>query len=289
MKRKSLYIVSALVLIGALLVACNDAEVQEDDSKKVIPVETAEVDKGDLTVTKTVYGRLEPSSTTPIMIQNPGEIDSLEVNDGDNVKENDVIATMLSPAGTESIQAGGDGKITNLDVKEGDIVSGEEPLAVIVDIDTMKLTFHVTAHVRGLFEKDDEHKAVIQNEKYDATITRVKEMPGDTGLYPVEATVQNKEGNILAGMVAKMDVPEKMVEDTLIVPTSAIVTEEGKSFIFIVQNRKAVKIDVTVTETQSDMTAIEGDVEPEDQVVINGQLTLADGSEVDVVEEENES
>src|SRR5699024_12772690 len=138
-------------------------------------------------------------------------------------------------------------------------------------------------------DKNNEIKDINQKEKNDATITRVKEMVSDTGIYQVEETVKNKEGNILPGMVVQMDVPEKKVEDTLIVPTSAIVTEAGKSFIFIVQNRKAMKIDVTVTETQSDMTAIEGDVEPEDQVVINGQLTLADGSEVDVVEEENES
>lgn len=289
MTLKKVYTLLVLIIVGGILVACSEAEVKEDDADKVIPVEVEEVEKGDLTITKTVYGRLEPSSTTPVMIQNPGKVDTLEVAGGDEVKEDDAIATIVSPAGSESITADGDGIVTSLDVKEGDKISNEEPLAIIADVDTMKLTLNVTANVRALFHKDDEHQTTIGDEAYDATITRVKEMPEDTGLYPVEATVKNKDGNILPGMIAEMAVPENKVKDTIIVPTSAIVTEEDDTFIFIARDNEAVKIDVTVTETQSDMTAIEGDVEPGDNVIINGQLTLVDGSAVDVTGEGNES
>lgn len=290
MTLRNVYVFLTLMIIGGILAACQDSDDgKENEEEKIVPVETAEVEKGDLTITKSVYGRLEPSSTTPAILPNPGEIDTLEVAEGDHVNEDDTIATIVSPAGEESVRAESDGMITNLDVEEGDMVSDDDPLAVIADVDTMTITFNVTAQVRSLFAKDDEHQTVIEDDEYDATIQKINEMPDDTGLYPVEANVENDDDNILSGMIARMDVPEKKVKDTLIVPTSAVVTEDGDTFVFIVDGEKAEKIDITVTETQSDQTAIEGDVEPEDEVITDGQMTLVDGSKIDVTEEENAS
>src|SRR5699024_1251772 len=156
-KSKRLHMTVLLILAAGILGACNDTKVKEDDMEKVVPVEIADVEKGDLTITKTVYGRLEPSSTTPVMPQSPGEIDTLEVAEGDDVKEDDVIATVVSPTGVESIVAKSKGTITSLDAEEGNVVSNEDPLAVLADLDTMKMTFHVTAKVRELFQAEDEH------------------------------------------------------------------------------------------------------------------------------------
>src|SRR5699024_2566688 len=279
-----------LIVIGGTLVACQDsADDQENEEEKAVPVETTEVEKGDMTITKSIYGRLEPSSTTPVILQNPGEIDSLEVAEGDHVEEDDMLATIMTPAGEESVRAEADGMITDLDGSEGSQVSNEDPLAVIVDVDKMKITLNVTANVRDLFAKDDELQTVIEDDEYDATIKSVKEMPDDTGLYPIEADVENDDGDILSGMIGRVEVPEKKVKDTLIVPTAAVITEQDDTFIFIAHDDKAEKVDVTTAEMQSDQTAIEGDVEPGDQVIIDGQTMLEDGGKIDVTAEENAS
>lgn len=288
---RKIYVYIAIMLAGCVLVACsnNDAEENNDENEETVPVETAEVEEGDLTVTKSVYGRAEPSKTTPIMLEDPGEIDKLEVEEGDTVEEDDTIAKVLTPEGDKKIEADADGMITDLDAEEGEMTSDEDPLAVISEMDPMKLSFQVTSKVRKLFEKDDENTVDIDGEEYDATVDKVKATPDDTGLYPVEASVENEDDDILSGMVARMDVPEEKVEDTIIVPTSAIVTEDEESFIFIVEDDEAVRTEVSVNETQSDETAIDGDVDVDDELVVNGQSTLADGSKVDVKEEENES
>src|SRR5699024_6226759 len=200
-KSKRLHMIVLFILAAGILGACSDTEVKEDDTEKVVPVEISDVEKGDLTITKTVYGRLEPSSTTPVIPQSPGEIDTLEVAEGDEVKKDDVIATVVSPTGAESIVAKTKGTITSLDAGEGDVVSNEDPLAVLADLDTMKMTLHVTAKERELFQVEDERESVIGDKKYEAMIERVKEMPEETGLYTVEATIENKKGKLLPGMV----------------------------------------------------------------------------------------
>lgn len=290
---KNIYVYVAILLAGCVLVACSETdegdENNEDGAEDVVSVETAEAEEDDLTVTKSVFGRAEPSKTTPVMLESPGEIDSLEVEEDDDVDEDDTIAKVKTPEGKEKIKADADGRITDLDADEGEMASDEDPLATISEMDPMTLTFQVTSNVRRLFEKDDENDVHIDDDEHEATITKVKATPDDSGMYPVEAEVDNDDDDILSGMVARMEVPEKRVEDATIVPTSAVETEDSESTVFIVEDDKAVEVDVEIKETQSDHTAIDGDVEPGDEVVVSGQLTLDDGSEVDVTEAGNES
>lgn len=184
--KKFLFSMTALLLI-TLLAACNeDEDTNEEEEARVVPVETAEAAEGDLVIEKSVYGRTAPSSTAPIMLQNPGEIDTLEVENGDQVEEDDLIATISTPAGKQNIRASRDGEVVNLNGAEGDLVSNEEPFALIADMDTVKLDFSVTANVRELFEEETVMETRINDQEYEAEITSIGKMPNDTGLYAIE-------------------------------------------------------------------------------------------------------
>src|SRR5699024_408153 len=151
------------------------------------------------------------------MVQMPGEIDSLEVEEGDEVKEDDLIAKLKTQAGIQNIRASKDGTIANLDASEGDLVSDEDPLAIIADLDTMKVSFNVSSSDHALFSKEDKRKLSLEDEEYEAEITKVGNMPGETGLFSTQAKVDNKDADILPGSVVKLKVPTKRVKDSLIV------------------------------------------------------------------------
>jgi|GEM_PF-2522793 len=281
------------LLAGVLLFflfACGESDEEETKTQDTItPVEIAEVTEGDFVVDRNVYGRTTPRKTSPVMIQQPGEVDEINVVNGESVKEDDVIAKIKSQAGTEEVRAPKDGEVAHLDVSEGDLTPEDEPFATIIDLEEMFVEASVTKDVRSLFKKDDELDVSIDDETFTATITSISKMPDDSGLYPVKAVVTNEDEYILPGMVAEIHVPETSVEDTLIVPTEAVIEESDDIFVYVLEDDKAIKTDVTVKDTQSDKTALEGDLEKGDEVVINGQLTLSDGSKVEVTEEENAS
>ncbi len=288
MKRMLLSIVG-LLFVG-FLTACNQNEdTIVDQEEVIIPVETVEATEGDLVIEKSLYGRTAPMRITPIMSQMPGEIDELEIENGDQVEEDDLIATLKTQVGQQNIKAPRKGEITQLEVEEGDLATDAEPFAMIVDVGEMKVNFTVTSKLRSLLEKDSTLDIFINDEKYAAKITTIGKMPDETGLYPVEASVENENGEILPGMVAVMHVPENRIENAIILPTAAIVEETEGAFIYLVQDNQVVKSEITILEAQSDETAIKGEVSAGDQVVINGQLTLEDGSKVDVVKEGNQS
>lgn len=281
------FMIIGLALIG-LLAACNNEEPQdaEETEERIVSVEVGEVQKDDFVTDKTFYGRTSPNKSIPVMVQTPGEVDALEAENGDYLDEDDIIAKISTAAGTQNVRATSDGQLMNLHVDEGEMVSNEEPIAYIADLDTVKIQFSVTAGAHSLFSVDDTVKVTVDNEEYEATITQIDTMPDDTGLYPVVATIDSDEEEILPGIIAEVIVREKRASDSLIVPTAAIVEEENTNFVYVVKDNIVEKQEVTILETGSRETAIEGDVSKGDKVVVSGQLTLSDGIQVEVTEGE---
>lgn len=288
MKNKGMLSI-VIVVATMLFAACGDADDDTVEEDRIVPVEVTSVSKGDLVLEKELYGRISPNKATPIIIDQPGEIDELDVENGDQVKEDDLIAKIKTPAGLQNIRAKADGEIAELNQAEGDMLSGEDPLAIILDLERVKIDFTVTEKDRSLFKKDDELKMDVNNEEYELTIKTVHTSPDETGLYPIEATAKNKEDELIPGMIAKIYVPEKRVKKSLIVDTAAIIEEAEDTFVYVVKDNEAIKTDVKILQSQSDRTAIEGEIKKDDEVVIDGQITLSDGQKVEVVEEENES
>lgn len=277
-----------LIILISLLVACNneDAQETEETEERIVTVEVDEVQKGDFVIDKTFYGRTSPNKSIPVMVQTPGEVDSIEVENGDDLDEDDIIAKISTVAGTQNVRATSAGQLINLQVDEGDMVSKEEPIAFIADLDTVKMQFSVTASAHSLFSVEDTVNVTVDNEEYEATITQIDTMPDDTGLYPVVATIESEEEDILPGTVAEVMVPEKKATNSLIVPTEAIVEEENTNFVYVVKDNTVEKKEVSILETGSRKTAIEGDVSKGEKVVVSGQLTLSDGIQVEITEGE---
>ncbi|AVR00546.1 efflux transporter periplasmic adaptor subunit [Oceanobacillus iheyensis] len=274
--------ITAVLLIG-ILAACNqDEDTNQEEEKRIIPVETQEAKKDNLVIERSLYGRAAASSTSPIMLQAAGEVDSLEVENGEMVEEDDLMATLSTPAGNQNIRASRDGEVTQLRAAEGDMVSAEEPFAVIADLAELKLNFTVTSDVVGLLKTGDTHQVEAADKEYEAEISSVDSMPGENGLYPVQATLNNEEKDLLPGVIASMKIPEETVSDAIIVPTEAVNEENEESFVFLVKDNKAERVVVTVLETQSENTAIEGDVSEGDQIIVSGHLGLTDGDQVSV-------
>ncbi|WP_430790282.1 efflux RND transporter periplasmic adaptor subunit [Virgibacillus flavescens] len=274
------------LLIFTVLAACNQEEDKTADKQETITaVETSPVKKEDLIIEHSLYGRTAPVSSTPIILQMPGEITNLEVENGDKVDEDDTIATIQTAQGKQTIYAQAAGEIAQLQGDEGTIVNAEKPLALIVDLEELLLKAAVTAESRSLFEAGKKYPITINNTNIEGEITSVGTLPNEAGLYPIEASIKNEDKTLLPGMVAELIVPENTIQDALIIPTEAVVEESGKTFIYIIQNDKAVQKKIEIIDTQSDVTAVKGELKKDDQVVTSGTLTLTDGAKVNVVKE----
>lgn len=285
---KKIHILLAAVLL-LVLAACGAEEGEQEEVEEAeqnVTVNVAKVEEGDMTIERTVIGRIAPQSSAPIMLDTPGEVTELEVQNGETVEEDDYIATISTPAGNRTIRASLDGVIASLQGSEGDFVSNEEPFVVVADMTPPVIQVSVTNNIQKLLEVDDEVSVTVDGEKYEATVESIDPMPDDTALYPVGLTLDEEEtedADILPGTVAEIVIPQERLEDVLLVPSEAVVTEADEAFVYVIKEGVAEKIAVTVQESQSDQTAIESEeVKAGDQVVTSGQLTLSDGARVNV-------
>ena len=249
--------------------------------------------KDDLVVNKKFYGRTMPDSMTPVMAAAPGEIDTLEVAKGDEVDEDDVIATLnrADGRGTIDIVAPADGEITSLDIQEGQMASNTEPVAMITDLSTVAIQVSITSDNIDLFNENETATVTFDGLEVEETadIDYVSSVANETGLYTVDVSLENDNNSVKPGMVAVVHLPENTVKDALIIPTTALVEQTDQTFVYTVQGDKAVKVDVTVLESQTNLTAIEADLSEGDTVITDGHITLSDGKKVNVKKEANES
>ncbi|KHE68087.1 efflux RND transporter periplasmic adaptor subunit [Halobacillus sp. BBL2006] len=188
----------------------------------------------------------------------------------------------------EAVTAPTSGEVSSLSASEGDFVTNQQPFATVVGLNPMTVTASITAEQLPLFEKGEELEVEIDsiNQTVSSTIQYVSSVPDDTGLYPVEATVDNGEEKIKPGMMATFLLPEIVVENTWIVPTDAVVEDANEAYVYHVVDKKAVRVDVEIIESQTDRTAIDGDLPADAQVITTGQLTLSDGGKVTIMKED---
>lgn len=287
MRKASLFL--GIIFLIFILVACSeeDESDNQEEEDRVVSVETAEIEEGNLTIDRTISGRVEPNKTTPITVEQPGEVETIDVESGANVEEDDKIATIATPAGKQTIYAPSDGELMQVQADEGEMINPEEPFAIIADTSSWKLQFTATARILELINKDDTFTVTINGNEFEATITKIDSVPDDMGLYPFTATIDDEEDqDILTGTVATLAIPETIVSDSLLVPTASVVEENNESYVYIVVDNQVERKKVTVNEMQSEKTAIEGELEPGDEIVTSGQLTIQNGDSVEVVKGE---
>lgn len=283
---RKVFFLLLILMNGLIIAACSESEEKEVNEESIVtPVETEQVTTGDFIVEKSTYGHISPMKQIPVMIQQPGEVTSLKVENGDKVKKNDHIGTVKSQMGSTAIYAPADGEIAHLNIQENGFQSNEEPFALIIDLESVQAEFNVTPKTKDQFKIEQKVNVFIDEKKYEAEILTVDTMPNETGQYSVIVEIDNEERYLAPGETAKLMIPEKKLKDTIIVPTDAIMTESDESYVFIVEDDTAKKVNVEIKETQTDKTAVEADLKKETEVIVNGQFTLSDGAKVEVVKE----
>ncbi|WP_163539674.1 efflux RND transporter periplasmic adaptor subunit [Gracilibacillus sp. YIM 98692] len=283
---KRLLSMSLAVLI--LLAACSGNNGEGEAEERITPVETDAVTTGDVDMERHFYGRTQPIHTTPVIPTVAGEVDSLEAEKGEEVEEGDVLATIASQQGYIDIEAPQDGVITQLEAQEGNMVSNQEPFAVIIDLDELAISLQVSDAQLHLFEEGDEVSFTVANEEaQEAVIDYMANTANESGLFPVELSYNNEETQHKAGVVAKVTIKETVAENSLLIPTAALIEENSETFVYTVIEDHAKRIDVTVEATQSDITAIQAeDISEGDTVITSGHLTITDGDKIEVVGED---
>ena len=104
-----------------------------------------------------------------------------------------------------------------------------------------------------------------------------------TGTFQLRASFPNAERSLWPGMLADVVARLGVEQDAIVVPSAAVAIGQRGPFVFVVKPDKTVEIrDVKVSREAGDRSVVSAGLNEGEQVVVDGQIRLANGTRVDV-------
>lgn len=178
------------------------------------------------------------------------------------------------------------GTIANLNIKEGNEVKRGDTLFTIIDESMMEFTIEVPGIILSKLTIGSTAQVKIPDiidEEFSGKVIEVNPIASpDTKKYKVKVVVDNSGRKIKDGMYAKVVVPtgERTVN---LIPESSIVVKSLQSYVYIVEEGKAKRVEVTPGVSVGDLVEITSEkVKSGSEVIVEGISNLTEGEEVEV-------
>jgi len=184
-----------------------------------------------------------------------------------------------------SVRAPFSGKIGLRSISPGTYVTPENLIAKLVNSQQLKITFSIPEKYASQMNVNSGITFTVagSKEKYTAKIYALEpEVSVDTRTLQIRALAQNKNGKLLPGTFANVELPLATIKDALIVPTESIVPVQNGKKVFISSNGKAKEVMVeTATRTAKDILILSG-LKAGDTVLTTGVMSLKKDAPVKV-------
>jgi multidrug efflux system membrane fusion protein len=104
-----------------------------------------------------------------------------------------------------------------------------------------------------------------------------------TGTIELRATYPNADASLVPGQLVNVIVELANIKNATIVPHDALAAGPDGQYIYKIADGRAQQIPVTVLFDDAKNVAVQGDVAPGDDVVVDGQLEVVPNGKVDIV------
>ena len=182
------------------------------------------------------------------------------------------------------------GTLVTMNAVENSFVSTSMPVAVIDGADQMKVVVSVSETLVPKLAAGDTADVYVSSidQSFTATIRSVERAANvQTKLYTVTLGIPADVTGLLSGMFADVTFHTDVSENTIVVPTEAILTSNDVQYVYVVEDDTARYVEVTTGLTGSGVTEITSGLTAGQQLVTVGQAYLADGDPVRIVTGEN--
>ncbi len=194
----------------------------------------------------------------------------------DNLAENTVLVAPVS------------GIVTARNYDDGDLYNGQTQVLTIEEITPVKLYVNISESLFTYVKKGMPVSVkldVYGDRNFEGTVSLVyPTIDPATRTFTVEIKIANKDEVVRPGMFARVNM-QFGKRDNVVVPDLAIVKQSGSGerFVFVYKDGKVSYNKVELGRRLGDRYEVLSGVEPGDQVVVQGQTKLFDGTEVELI------
>ncbi|MEE9558372.1 MAG: efflux RND transporter periplasmic adaptor subunit [Candidatus Brocadiales bacterium] len=166
------------------------------------------------------------------------------------------------------------------------VTEGSTDLLNIIDIDPIKLEFTVPAKYFSYVKVGQEVSVSVEaypDEKFTGRVYYINpKIAIDTRRFRCYARIQNPDGRLSPGFFVLTKLPVATHLNAVVIPEEALLSEEGVSYCFRVEDGLAVRtVVVPGMRLKDGMLEIVKGLKAGDSVVVRGQYVLSGGEKVD--------
>lgn len=185
-----------------------------------------------------------------------------------------------------SVTAPMSGVISARGVERGSFASQAAPSYTIIDISTIKVEVGVSEQVVNTIRIGDTVSVTMtaaSAEPLKGKVSAIAPTAEQTGTYTVKVELNNSKNLIKSGMMAEVDFTMESAENAIVLPRSAVIEKDGETYVYIVEDGKAKKVDVVLGIEAEDTIEITEGLAEGSAVITKGQTYVSDGEEVNVL------
>ena len=195
-------------------------------------------------------------------------------------------ATLLEQISKTSVKAPFNGVVTAKLNEEGGFAAPGAPLLQITDISTLRFTINIPESDLVQFQSNQSYKIstdVFPDISLSGKISMIGSKANMGNSFPIQFQVANtKNLSIKSGMFGKVSLSETKQEQGILIPTSAIIEENGIAKVYVIKNGKAVLQAITTSKTIGNKTLVSSGLNENDIIVTNGFINLFDGANISI-------
>ena len=184
-----------------------------------------------------------------------------------------------------SVRAPFSGKIGLRSISPGTYITPAILVAKLVNISKLKITFSIPEKYANQVKNNSTLSFTVagSTEKYTAKVYAIEpEVDIATRTLQIRAIAENKNGKLLPGTFADVELPLDIIKDAIVIPTEAIIPVQNGKKVFISSNGQAKEVMVeTTTRTDASILVLSG-LKVGDTVLTSGVMSLKDETPVKV-------
>lgn len=298
-----------LLLVSPLFLACeNGPKASASKNEVKLSIRTAKVERGNIADTVHIFGVLALRQEAWLASQFDGRLANFSLLKGDKVKKGDYTG-MIVPASREALLQVADsippnlksllnqqsksislfcpieGMVMDVMLHTGDVVSAGEHIAHIGDLRTLDVQGELPVQYLAIARKTKRLNVTFVSFPHPDIQLPIETFTGtvtENQSIIIRLKLNNPDQTFRPGMRVKMSFPSAVHENTLLVPRSALVEEEGQYFVFVMENGKTMKRSITPGIMHSERIEVLSGVEENEAIAIEKAYSLKDNLEVNV-------
>jgi RND family efflux transporter MFP subunit len=177
------------------------------------------------------------------------------------------------------------GSVNAVEAQIGDYVTPGDMIAELIDISSLDLYVEVRGNVAQSLQQGDSVDVVIEGDTLPGKVIALQIDP-DPVTFTHALRVRVAGMSVRPGQVAQVRLPLRQLRKVTAVPVTAILYDEGKTFVFRLDNDTLAMTEVTLGERVDDLQVVQGGVDASDRIVTHNVSALSDGQQVVVIASE---